>query len=422
MEGILSEILNNLITTLQTPATQWAALPRSLAVVGLFALAFLVYHLTLRLLFRLVTKVLAKRQPTWSRFFQSRRLFNFLAFLVAILIIYLLLPRLLAGYSDLSQSVYLILNLLIISDLSLALASGLNIADDIYQTREISKAVPLTGVVQGTQVVIFIVAGLVALALILQVPAIYLLGGLGALIAALSFMFQDPILNFIGGIQLAANKMVAIGDWIQMPEYGADGEVLEINLTAVKVRNWDMTITTIPTYSLVSKSFKNWRGMYESNGRRIKRAVYLDVRSIQPCTPELLANLAEIDKLSPYLNRNNGPLQPGWLAETPATNLGLFRLYFTEYLRHHSHINPEMLIIVRQLDPTEHGLPLEIMAFVMNKDFVPFETIQASVMEHMFVMLRLFGLVAYQDPTGNDRLGLPAPDEPAKDKRVKLQL
>jgi miniconductance mechanosensitive channel len=211
-------------------------------------------------------------------------------------------------------------------------------------------------------------------------------------------VFQDPILNFIAGIQLAANKMVAIGDWIQVPEYGADGLVLEINLTAVKVQNWDMTITTLPTYSLVSKSFRNWRGMYESHGRRIKRAVYLDVRSIQPSTPELLASLAGIEQLSPYLNGH----QPDWLAETPATNLGLFRLYLTEYLKCHPQINPKMLIVARQLDPTEHGLPLEIIAFAANKDFVPFETIQANVMEHIFVMLPSFGLLPYQDPTGND--------------------
>jgi miniconductance mechanosensitive channel len=344
-------------------------------------------------------------------------LFKYLAFLVAVLIIYLLLPRLLAGNTDLTQSITLILNLLIVGTLTLALVSSLSIADDIYQTREVSKTVPLTGLVQGTQIVVFIIGGLAALALILHVPAIYLLGGLGALAAALSFMFQDPILNFFAGIQLAANKMAAIGDWIQVPEYGADGEVQEINLTAVKVQNWDMTITTLPTYALVSKSFKNWRGMYASGGRRIKRAVYLDVRSILPCTPELLATLAGIDKLSAYLNGNWGQLQPDWLAETPTTNLGLFRLYLTEYLKSHPQLNPEMLIIVRQLDPTEHGLPLEIMAFVANKEFIPFETIQASIMEHIFVMLRTFGLVAYQDPTGNDRMGLPAPDGGAKDNR-----
>jgi miniconductance mechanosensitive channel len=409
MEETLSEILNNLVTTLQAPAEQWTPLSRSIAGLALIALALLVYHLTRWLLFRLVSKVFAKYHPIWSHFLLKRRLFNYLAFLVALLLVYILLPRLLAGHSDLTQGVYLVLNLLIIATLALALASGLNVADDIYQTREVSKSVPLTGLVQGIQVVVFSIAGLAALAVILHVPAIVLLGGLGALAAGLGYVFQDPILNFIAGIQLAANKMVAIGDWIQMPEYGADGEVQEINLTAVKVQNWDMTITTIPTYSLVSKSFKNWRGMYESSGRRIKRAVYLDVRSIRACTPELLATLSGIDKIAVYLNRNHDQSQPDWLAETPTTNLGLFRLYLTEYLRHHPQINSEMLIIARQLDPTEHGLPLEIMAFVENQDFVPFETVQASVMEHVFVMLPSYGLVAYQDPTGNDRLGLPIP-------------
>jgi miniconductance mechanosensitive channel len=408
MEETLSEILNSLVATLQIPASQWAVVPRSIAGLALIALAFIVYQLTRRLLFRLASKVLARSHPTWSQYLQKRRLFNYLAFLAAVLIVYVLL-RLLIGYSDLSQGVYLVLNLLIVATLALVTSSSLSIANDIYQTREISKAVPLTGLVQGVQLVVFVIAGLVALALVLHVPAIYLLGGLAAVAAGLSFVFHDPILNFIGGIQLAANKMVAIGDWIQVPEYGADGLVQEINLTAVKVQNWDMTITTLPTYSLVSKSFKNWRGMYESTGRRIKRAVYLDVRSIRPCTPKLLANLAGLDKMSAYLNPTNNQPQPDWWAETPATNLGLFRLYLTEYLKSHPQINPTMLIIARQLDPTEHGLPLEIIAFVSNQDFVPFEIIQASVMEHVFIMLPLFGLKAYQWPTNKDRSDLPAP-------------
>jgi miniconductance mechanosensitive channel len=264
--------------------------------------------------------------------------------------------------------------------------------------------VPLTGLVQGTQVAVFVIAGLGALALILHVPAIYLLGGLAAVAAGLSFVFQDPILNFIAGLQLAANKMVAIGDWIEVTEYGADGFVQEINLTAVKVQNWDMTITTLPTYALVSKSFKNWRGMYESGGRRIKRAIYLDVRSIVACTPQLLTDLAETAEVAVYLDRQSP-------ANTcpPVTNLGLFRAYMVDYLKHHAQINPEMLVMVRQLPPTEHGLPLELYAFTIHKDLIPFEIVQSDILEHCFTMLPIFGLVPYQDPTGNDRLGLPIP-------------
>ncbi|HXV98039.1 MAG TPA: mechanosensitive ion channel domain-containing protein [Anaerolineae bacterium] len=404
MEETLSEILNNLVATLQTPATQWTPLSRSIAGLVLLALALLVYHLTRWLLFRLVSKFFAKYHPIWSSFLLKRRLFSYLAFLVALLLVYLLLPRLLAGYPDLSQGIYLLLNLLIIATLTMALASGLNVASDIYQTREISKMVPLTGLVQGTQVVVFFLAGIAVLALILHVPAIYVLGGLGALAAALSFVFHDPILNFIGGLQLAANKMVAIGDWIEVTEYGADGFVQEINLTAVKVQNWDMTITTLPTYTLVSKSFKNWRGMEASGGRRIKRAIYLDVRSIRPCTTQLLADLAGTAEVAVYLNRPS-PAN----ACPPATNLGLFRAYMVDYLKHHAQINPKMLIMVRQLPPTEHGLPLELYAFTTQTDLIPYETVQSDILEYCFTLLPVFGLVPYQDPTGNDRMGLPAP-------------
>jgi miniconductance mechanosensitive channel len=217
-------------------------------------------------------------------------------------------------------------------------------------------------------------------------------------------VFHDPILNFIAGLQLAANKMVAIGDWIEVTEYGADGFVQEINLTAVKVQNWDMTITTLPTYTLVSKSFKNWRGMEESGGRRIKRAIYLDVRSIRPCTPQLLADLAGRPEVGIFLNRQSPASR-----QTPVTNLGLFRAYLVDYLKHHAQINPKMLVMVRQLPPTEIGLPLELYAFIIQKELVAYEAVQADILEHCFTMLSIFGLVPFQDPTGNDRLGLPPP-------------
>jgi miniconductance mechanosensitive channel len=229
-------------------------------------------------------------------------------------------------------------------------------------------------------------------------------------------VFKDPILGFAAGIQLSANKMVMIGDWVEMPKYDADGDVIEVGLTTVKVQNWDKTITMIPTYSLISESFKNWRGMQDSGGRRIKRSIHIDISSIRFCTGEMLERFAKIQYISDYIaekkeevaahNQTHRVDTSILVNGRHLTNVGTFRAYVEAYLRHHPLINQEMTFLVRQLAPTEHGLPIEIYVFSRDKVWANYEAIQADIFDHLLAVVPEFDLQVFQNPTGSDFQGL----------------
>jgi len=239
-----------------------------------------------------------------------------------------------------------------------------------------------------------------------------LFSGLGAMTAVLMLVFKDPLLGFIAGIQLSANRMVARGDWIEMPKYGADGDVLEVALTTVKIQNWDKTITTIPTYALITESFKNWRGMTESGGRRIKRAINIDMQSIKFCDDDMLARFIKIQHVAEYMERKRDEIA-SWNAErgvdasTPVngrrlTNVGTFRAYVVAYLNSHPMIDADMTFLVRQLAPTPHGLPIEIYVFSRDQDWVRYEDIQSDIFDHILAVSSEFDLRVYQTPSGGD--------------------
>jgi miniconductance mechanosensitive channel len=245
--------------------------------------------------------------------------------------------------------------------------------------------------------------------------------------AVVMLVFRDAILGFVAGIQLSANQMVSPGDWIEMPKYGADGDVLEVALTTVKVRNWDKTITTIPTYALISESFKNWRGMKESGGRRIKRAIHIDMHSIRFCDEPMLQRFSKIEFVSEHLARKRQEIAH-WNADRGVddsapingrrlTNIGTFRAYLIAYLRAHPMIHQEMTFLVRQLAPTPHGLPLEIYVFSRDQVWANYEGIQADIFDHVLAVAPEFDLRIFQTPTGGDvRAALeaaPAPTIPA---------
>jgi miniconductance mechanosensitive channel len=239
-----------------------------------------------------------------------------------------------------------------------------------------------------------------------------MLGGLGAFSAVLLLIFKDPILGFVGGIQLSANDMVRHGDWISMPKYGADGTVLEISLTTVKVQNFDNTITTLPTYSLVSESFQNYRGMKESGVRRIKRSISIDMSSVQFCTREMLDRFRRIDILKDYIdstqtelekyNRENQIDNSVFVNGRRQTNIGVFRAYLEEYLAHHPMVHSDSDQLVRQLQPTSIGIPIEIYAFIRETGFTRYERIQSDIFDHILAIIPQFDLRVFQSPTGED--------------------
>ena len=287
-------------------------------------------------------------------------------------------------------------------------------------TRSIKSYVQL-----GKLVLIFVGTVVIAGALVDRSPLI-LLSGLGAMSAVLMLVFKDTILSFTAGVQLSSNDMLRVGDWIEMPQVGADGFVVDIALHTVKVQNWDKTITTIPTWRLMSERFKNWRGMFSSGGRRIKRMLRLDTNRVRFLTPEEIDRLARIALLQPYLDgkkqdvlQTNAALRErlGEHAVEPAnqrrlTNIGTFRAYVDAYVRAHPGIHKDMLLIVRTLEPTGEGVPLELYCFTATTAWVEYERIQGDIFDHLIAILPEFGLGLYQSPTGRDiRAGLLQPSD-----------
>ena len=385
----------------------------TLMVAVLVALVGVLAHaLTRRTLLRLVKAAARRTTTTWDDTFVEVRLFSRLSQMVPAFILYVATPVVLAAYPSVSavalaaSSVYMALVGLTVFD---ALLNG---GERIYQSFAISQRFEIRTVVQITKVVVYFIGGIAILATLLGKSPVVFFSGLGAFTAVLLLIFKDTILGFIAGIQLAANNMVRKGDWVEMPGHNADGTVLDVSLTTVKVQNWDNTITTIPTYALVAEPFKNWRGMEESGGRRIKRAVHLDVTSIKFCDGETIERFKKIQSISDYIerklkevstyNRERNTDESLLVNGRHLTNIGTFRAYLERYLRAHPMVHPDMTFLVRQLALTEHGLPIEIYVFSTDQGWASYEAIQADIFDHILAVLPLFDLRPFQAPTGSD--------------------
>lgn len=289
----------------------------------------------------------------------------------------------------------------------------------LYQRLSFARQVPILAFIQVAKLVVFLVALIMAISVLMNRSPTLLVSGLGAMTAILMLVFKDPILGFVAGIQLSANRMLAVGDWLEMPRYQADGDVIEITLTTVKVQNWDRTITTIPTYALISESFKNWRGMSEAGGRRIKRSIYIDMTSVHFLQADEFKRLRKLQLITAYIENKKKEVEADNLAKgidpgSPAngrnlTNLGTFRAYMLTYLRSHAKIRQDMTLLVRQLQPTEHGIPIEIYCFSADTAWANYEAIQADLFDHILAVVPEFGLCVYQQPSGADLLQLRPP-------------
>jgi len=287
---------------------------------------------------------------------------------------------------------------------------------DIFQTlsdrRSNQAHFPLRGLLQTVKLIASILTGILAVSLLMDKSPLILLSGLGALSAVMLLVFKDPILGLVAGIQLSANNMLAVGDWLEMPKYGADGDVIDIALTTVKIRNWDKTITTIPTYALISDSFKNWRGMSEAGGRRIKRSIHLEMGSVCFLDKAQIAELKKAHLLSAYItskipviekeNSDNKADMSVIQNGRRLTNVGTFRQYLVSYLKHHPQIHQGMTLIVRQLEPSSDGLPIQIYAFTNTTNWNAYEDIQSDIFDHIIAVLPAFYLRVHESPTGND--------------------
>jgi len=372
-------------------------------------LAWLANLIAKQIILRVVKYLVARTATKWDDKFVQRNVFGRLSHLAPAIVIYLGLPLVIGAYPTATVVAIKLTQIYMIVVGLLAVHGLLSAANDIYQTFETSRQIPLTSFIQVIKVMLWCVGGIVVVAIIVDKTPLYLLSGLGALTAVLMIVFKDPILGFVGGIQLSANKMVAIGDWIEMPSHKANGDVIDVALTTVKVRNWDKTITTIPTYDLISRPFKNWKGMKESGGRRICRAIHLDQNSIRFLDGASLARVSKIQMLQDYLEQKQEEVdehneQNQVDGSSPVngrrlTNVGTFRAYVEAYLRAHPKIRKDMTFLVRQQAPGRHGLPLQIYVFTDTTVWAEYEGIQADVFDHVLAILPEFGLRVFQDTT-----------------------
>lgn len=283
---------------------------------------------------------------------------------------------------------------------------------DIYRTFPFSKNKPIKAYLQVIKIFLAIIGTIIIIGTLINRSPWKLLSGIGAMTAILLLVFKDSILGLVASIQLSAYDMVKLGDWIEMPSHKADGSVIDITLNTVKIQNWDKTISTVPTYALVSDSFKNWKGMSASGGRRMKRHVYIDVTSVSICSEKQISEFENIDlikeyilakkqEVSEYNTKRKIDISNG-INGRQLTNLGTFRAYVFNYLKNHQYINQDMTLLVRQLQPGEFGIPLEIYAFISDKVWANYESIQADIFDHLYAVLPKFKLKAFQNPTGED--------------------
>ena len=303
-------------------------------------------------------------------------------------------------------------NAVIILMVVMALAALLNIADTLYHRRPEARLKPIKGYLQVVTIAIYVIAALLMIATLVDRSPLILLSGLGAMAAVLILVFQDTLLSLVAGIQISSTDMVRVGDWIEMPGLDANGDVIEIALHTVKVRNFDKTVTTIPIRKLVTDSFKNWRGMQETGGRRIKRSLLIDQSSIRFLGEDEIAQLASLDLLGPYLagkreeiatwNHGLGASVSRAANTRRLTNIGTFRAYVQAYLQAHPLLHKGMAQMVRQLQPTPEGLPLEVYCFANTIVWAPYEAIQADIFDHLIAILPEFGLSLFQSPSGTD--------------------
>jgi len=300
----------------------------------------------------------------------------------------------------------------IILSVARTFGAALDVANLLYLRRPDAHNKPIKGYIQVLKIAIFLIAAILIIAALIDKSPVILLSGLGAMTAVLMLVFQDTLLSLVASVQITSGDMARVGDWIEMPQLNADGDVIDISLHTVKVQNWDKTITTLPTRRLISDPFKNWRGMTESGGRRIKRALYIDTGSIHFLSPEERRHLDRFRLLRDYLAAKDADITD-WndsLAENEKdavntrriTNIGTFRAYVEKYLRCHPHIHQDMTLLVRQLNPGPDGLPLEIYCFTNTTAWAAYESIQSDIFDHLYAILPEFGLRVFQNPGGHD--------------------
>ncbi|UCH14899.1 MAG: mechanosensitive ion channel [Bacteroidales bacterium] len=365
-----------------------------------------------RIIIALIERIVKKSKTAWDDILLNRKVLKRLSHLAPALVIFYSLRFVLYDYESIVTIVQEAIKIYIII-LSLMIVNPLiNGLHSIYRTLPVSKDRSIGGYIQVVKIIIYLIAILLIISVLFNKELTRLLTGLGAIAAILILVFKDTILGFVASIQLSANNMIKVGDWITMPKYNADGTVIEISLHTVKVQNWDKTIITIPTYALVSDSFTNYKGMEESGGRRIKRSINIDMKSVKFCTREMVEKFRKIQFLKEYVeekqseielyNKENKIDESVIVNGRRMTNIGTFRKYLENYLHHHPKIHNNMTFLVRQLQPTDKGIPIEVYVFSNDQRWANYESIQSDIFDHILAVIPEFELSVFQSPSGDD--------------------
>jgi miniconductance mechanosensitive channel len=372
-----------------------------------FLLAGVVYIIAKKIVIKVATKLIYKTKIKFDDYILESKALERLTFIIPVLIIYntiYLFPE----WQSFIDRFTGILIAIIISRTITAVFTGLT---NYYSTLDVAKTRPIKGYVQVVNLLIYLIAFIFIIGLITGESPWELLAGLGALTAVLLLIFRDTILSFVASLQIASNDLVHVGDWIEMPKFGADGDVIDIALHTIKVQNWDKTITVIPTYKIIDESFKNWRGMTAAGGRRIKRSIYIDLNSVAFCSETMLDHFEKIKLIAGYIKTKRDELNRLNQAEHSAaeilnqrrlTNIGTFRVYVEAYVKAHPKVHKSLTCMVRQLAPGPQGVPLEIYLFTNDIEWVNYEAIQADIFDHIFSIVQEFDLRMYQQPSGQD--------------------
>jgi miniconductance mechanosensitive channel len=386
----------------------------AISLLAIAIIAIVANYIAKKIIVVTLVRVAKRTETLWDDFLINHKVFHKLSHIAPALIIQFTIAIALYDYSPKLSHVIETLSKVYIAIVGiLVVSSFLDAAHDMYMSMPMSKNRPIKGYVQLVKILIYFFGGIITISILFSKDPSGLLLGLGTSAAILMLVFKDTILGLVASVQVSANNMVKLGDWIEMPSRNADGTVLEISLNTVKVQNWDRTITTIPTYSMVSESFVNWRGMEESNeGRRIKRSIFIDTKSVKFCTPEMLEKFQKVHFIKDYIAERNAEIEAynnATDADTDIlingrhmTNLGIFRKYMEQYLYHNSKINSDAVTVVRYRQPTEIGMPVEIYCFSNEKSLVDYEGVIADIFDHLLSVVSYFELRIYQNPTGED--------------------
>ncbi len=381
---------------------QWYS---SYLVIGILCLV--AYFITSRILLRTVSHLFKKTSTKFDDILIEQRVFNKLPYLVPLIILYnskdIIFWNALLERAILSAIAIVFLY---------SLNAFINAFNEMFKLTDLSKKFSIKSYTQIGKLLINIFGIIVVMAILTGNSPVYLLSGLGALTAVLVLVFKDTILSLVSSVQISSNDLFKVGDWVEAPQFGADGDVIDIALHSVKIQNWDKTISVIPTNKLIDSSFKNWRGMSESGGRRIKRSINIDMNTIKFCTKEMIDRYSKFNVISDYLkvkleeiqqfNSDSKVEEEGLINGRSLTNIGTFRAYVEGYLRNHNQIHNEMTFLVRQLPPNASGLPIEIYVFSNDTDWANYEKIQSDIFDHLLSVVSEFELKVFQNPSGSD--------------------